>query len=119
MTDPATIDLRIEEKIKLLELGRKELEPRAQRKATSIGEYDRKIAGVVMKLKNGVSFVFDGETIKDPPVTIIEKIAKGICFQEKINMELAEAQYKNVIEGIKAIEAELNGLQSMRKNIGE
>jgi len=47
----------------------------------------------------------------------MEKIAKGICYQEKLNMELAEAQYKNAIVGMSAIQAELNGFQSIYRHL--
>ena len=71
----------------------------------------------LIQLKNGKEFEFEGEKIKSPPASIMEKIAKGICFQEKLNMELAEAQYKNAIVGMSAIQAELNGYQSIYKHL--
>ena len=113
------ISNEIEKRIRLLEVGRKALQDRAQRKADTIGEYEKELSKTIMRLRNGDELECDGQWIKDPPVTIIEKIARGICFREKINMELADAEYRNAIEGMKSIQAELNGFQSIYRHQDE
>ena len=106
---------KIEEKIKTLELGRDILKEYAKNKAETISNYEKQMAIVLIRLKNGSEFDLEGEKIKNPPASIMEKIAKGVCFKEKLDMELAEAQYKNAIVGMGAIEAELNGYQSINR----
>jgi hypothetical protein len=109
----------IEEKIKLLEMGREALKEKALAKAKAISEYEKALTLTIIKLRNGVEFEFEGERIVNPPTTLIEKIAKGICFNEKLQMEEAEAEYKVVITKLEAIEAELNGYQSINRYLSE
>ncbi len=106
---------KIEEKIKLLEKGRQTLAIKAKEKAEAIAEYDKKMAKTIVQLKNGVEFEVEGIPIKDPPVTLIERIAKGICWKEKLAKELAEAEYKNATVKMEAVMAELNGYQSINR----
>lgn len=115
--DIVNVAQKIEEKVKALELGREILKEYAHNKANAIGEYEKKIATTLIKLKNGVEFELEGDKIKNPPISIMEKIVKGICFQEKIDMELAEAQYKNAIVGMSAIQAEANAYQSIFRHL--
>jgi len=110
---------QIEIKIKTLEKGRTLLQERAENKAKSIAEYEKQLAKILIKLRNGVAFDLDGEKIKDPPASYTERIAKGLCYKEKIAMDLAESEYKNAIEGLRCIEAELNGWQSINRYLQE
>lgn len=107
----------IQRKIALLEKGRDILKERSEEKAKSMAEYDRVIALTIIKLKNGQVFELDGEKVQNPPSTLIEKLAKGICWKEKLAMERGEAEYKNAIVGMDAIKAEMNGYQSIHKNM--
>uniref|UniRef100_A0A6M3IR31 Uncharacterized protein n=1 Tax=viral metagenome TaxID=1070528 RepID=A0A6M3IR31_9ZZZZ len=109
----------IEAKIKSLELGREILKEYAQEKAETIGTYDKAMAKTIIALKNGAEFNLDGHVVKNPLTTVTERIARGICFQEKIDMELAEAKYKNAIVGMSAISSELNGYQSIFRHLEE
>lgn len=115
--DLVSISKKIVEKISTLELGRGLLKEKATEKAETISNYEKVMAVTIIKLKNGVEFELDGNTVKSPLATIMEKIAKGICYQEKLDMELAEASYKNAIVGMAAIQAELNGYQSIFKHL--
>jgi len=117
--DIQTVAAEIREKIDRLRDGRKDLARRADNKANAIGEYEKHLAIVLIGLRNGKEYVLDGVAIKDPPVTIAERIARGICYQEKINAEKAEAEYRNAIAGMSALEAELNGLQSINRYLAE
>lgn len=108
----------IEEKIKLLVKGRFQLEERAKYKAEALSNYDRKLAIVIIKLRNGEPISIDQKEdtiVKNPPATLIEKIARGVCWEEKLAMELADAEYKLTIEKLKAVESELNGYQSINR----
>lgn len=109
----------IEQKIKLLEMGRKELKDRAQRKAETIAEYEKIMAIRILELKNKENIMWQGEMIKNPPNTLIEKIARGMCWQEKLETEKAEAEYRNAIAGLSCIQAELNGYQSINRFLEE
>jgi len=108
---------KIEEKIKTLELGREVLKERAEEKARAISNYDKQIAITLIRLKNGAEFELDGHKVKDPLATVSEKIAKGICYQERLDQELAEATYKNAIVGMQAISSELNAYQSIFRHL--
>ena len=96
---------------------RAEIKNRAKARAETISNYERQISVTIIKLKNGVRFEVDGEEIQNPPVTIIEKIAKGICYESKLDMELAEGEYKSLITNIETVKAELNGLQSINRHL--
>ena len=88
-----------------------------QQKAQSIADYERTIALVIIKLKNGVKFDLDGEEIINPPTTITDKIARGICWEEKLKADEAETNYKSLIVNIEVIKAQLNALQSINRNL--
>ncbi len=115
--DVINVARQIEKKIHLLEKGRDTLDTLALEKAQAIGKYEKEIAITLMSLRAGKPFELEGETIKDPPVSIMEKLVKGICWEVSIANTLADAQYKIGIEKMKSIEAELNGYQSINKNL--
>jgi len=108
---------KIEEKIKTLELGREILKERAQAKAENLANYDKLLAKTLIQLKNGVEFELEGEKIKDPIASVSEKIAKGIIFQAKLDMELSDLGYRNALVGMTAISAELSALQSIFRHL--
>jgi hypothetical protein len=91
------------------------LKERAEAKSRTIAVYDAKLAKTIISLRNGKEFEIDGEWIKDPPVTIIDKIARGVCWKDKLEMEKAEALYKNNIVTLNSIQAILNAYQSINK----
>ena len=102
-----------------LEKAKNHLRERSEKKAETSAEYDKAMAISIMKLRNGVELDLEGEKIKDPPATIIEKIAKGICFKEKLEMEKADAEYKSLITYISTVESQLNGWQSINRYLQE
>lgn len=106
---------KIEEKIKLLEIGREKLLDSAKFKAESIGNYKKKLALVTIKLRAGKPMSLDGEVIEACPVTIIKTIAEGICWEELTQMELATGEYKANIVKMESVQSELNGYQSANK----
>lgn len=113
--EPIRVAENIENKIKALELGRDLLKERGPNKAQAIADYDKAMAKILIQLKNGVEMTLEGEIIKDPPASVMEKIAKGLCYKEKFAVELAEIEYKNAVVGMEALEAELNGWQSINR----
>lgn len=110
---------QIELRINALESKRKEIASCARGKAKTSSEYDKKLALTIIRLKNGVPITIEEETISNPPATIIEKIAKGVCWREKLDMDTAEGEYKAIISEIGAIQSELNGYQSIYRHLDE
>ena len=106
----------IEDKIKLLETGRGRLEKDSFEKASNLALYEKELAKTIIKLKNGEEMELEGAKIQNPPTTIMEKIARGLCYQEKMNADLAETTYKSTIVKIQTVQAELNAYQSLYKS---
>lgn len=106
----------IENKVKLLEVGRSQLDKNGSGKADKISQYEKALAKTIIQLKNGKEMELDGEKIQNPPATILEKIARGICYQEKLNADLAESSYRSTIVKIQTVQAELCAYQSLYKS---
>ncbi|NRA91244.1 MAG: hypothetical protein HRU26_00925 [Psychroserpens sp.] len=87
------------------------------KRAELLSNYDKKMAITLIRLKNGYEFVLDGQKIVNPPATVMEKIAKGICYQEKLDMEVSDAAYRSLMSNIETTKAQLNGLQSINKHL--
>ncbi len=117
MNDIIAVQQEIDKYIRTIEKHCAKLESRAKEKALAVAEYDKKLAITIMELRLGVAKELDGVAIKDPPVTIIEKIAKGLCWQDKLCLDKAETQYKLTITKINAAEACLNGEQSIYRHL--
>jgi len=115
--DPIAVAQLIQDKILELDQERPRLFDTSQSKAQAISDYDRAMALVVLKLKNGTIKEFEGEPIINIAVTLIPLIAKGICWKECFTKEAEEGGYKAVISNIEAIKAGLNGLQSINKHL--
>ncbi len=113
------ISREIEKRIGLLATARKELAKRAKEKAAAIADYDRALAITLIKLREGVELAFEGHKLKNIPVTVMEKIAKGMCFQERLAMEEAAASYGVAVSGMNSLQAELNGFQSIYRHLSE
>lgn len=113
--DIIEVSRMIQEKIKLLEQGRAGLEKLARDKARALAEYERDLGVITLQLKNGVDLEFDGQKTGKLPTTSIERIARGMCWKSKLASEEAEALYKAHIVKMEAVEAELNGLQSINR----
>lgn len=107
--DVLEVATRIENKIKLLEVGRMELQRRAEKKANAIANYEKKLSQDILTLKTEDSI----------GVTLIVPVARGNCWKERLEMELAEAEYTNAVKGLACIEAELNGYQSINRYLSE
>ena len=119
MSDVITITESIEDKIRKLEIGRNQLAKRAIIKAETRGHYEKQLAITMLKLRNGGINEWEDLDCENLPNTLIEKVARGIVFQEKIDAERAEAEYKNAIVGMDSIKSELNGYQTISRNISE
>jgi len=110
---------KIEKYIDLLSKGRSELQERSKNRAYSIAEYEKTLAMTLIKLKNGVMMTLDTEQILLPPASTAEKIARGIVWKEKLALEQNEGEYKNAIAGMRALESQLNGWQSIFRHLSQ
>jgi hypothetical protein len=113
--DPILVAQLIQDKILELDQERPRLFDTSQSKAQAISDYDRAMALVVLKLKNGTIKEFEGEPIINLAVTLIPLIAKGICYKECFTKEAEEGGYKAVISNIEVLKTQMNGLQSINK----
>lgn len=110
---------RIEAKIKELDKFKAVIKERTDRKAEANANYDRRLAITMISLRNGLIKEFEGLPTTDIPATLIEKVAKGICFNERLELEKAEAEYKSLITNIDTTCAQLNGWQSINRYLQE
>jgi len=113
------VSSKIQEKINLLETGRKELSKRSQKRAEKVANYEKELGITILKLKNNAIKEYEGMSCENLPATVIEKIAKSIVWADKLEAELAETEYKNAVVGIHCVESELNGYQSIFKHLTE
>jgi hypothetical protein len=111
--DLIVISEAIYTKIELLSKYRAHLKTVGDRKAASLSDYDKALALALIGLKNGKRYEIDGVGIENPPASIMEKIAKGICYKERLASEVADNEYKSLITYINCLQAEMNGLQSI------
>ena len=117
MTDIIKISQQIEAKINEIDKIRAEIKQRGQDKAQTASDYDKAITKTLIGLKNGLPFELDGQKICDPPASIMDKVSRGICWKEKLEMDKAEASYKSIISNLEAVKSQLNALQSLNKHI--
>lgn len=110
---------QIEDKIEELELLKKELPGAIYQQAKTAAEYDKKLALTIVRLKNGAEIELDGHKVKDPPTTTVERIAKGICYKEALDMDTAEGKVKAIDSALKTTMAQLNGYQSINRYLAE
>ncbi len=91
----------------------------AKSKVKASVAYEKQIAVTLISLRNGKEYTLEGETIVSPPTTIMEKIAKGICWEESLEKDKTEIQYNNLVKSIDITKAKLNGYQSIYKHLGD
>ena len=113
--DLIEISKAIQEKIIEIDKIKSVIKKRGEEKALANAVYEKQLSITIVKLKNGIEFNVDGELISNPPATIIEKIARGICYNEKMESDKAEAFYKSAIVNLEATMSQMNALQSLSK----
>jgi len=86
---------------------RREIEGKGAARAMAIKNYDMRMGTAVVTLKEEGKF----------PATLIEKIAKKLCAEERYELEIAESGYKAVICNLDALCAQLNGYQSIYRHL--
>lgn len=88
---------------------RREIEAKGLEKARTLALYDVKLGGAIQILREEGKF----------PATLIEKIAKKICGDDRKAMEEADVLYKACISNLEALKAQLNGYQSIYRHLDE
>ena len=86
---------------------RREIEAKGNARANAISNYDKQLKIAIVTLREAGKF----------PATLIEKIAKGVCSDHRLTLELAEVGYKACISNLEALKAQLNGYQSIYKHL--
>lgn len=86
---------------------RREIESKGKARAKAISNYDKQLRIAIVTLREEGKF----------PVTLIEKIAKGICAPQIEEREIAESGYKACISNLQALMAQLNGYQSIYRHL--
>lgn len=116
--DVIELSTKIEQTIQSIQLIMQEYEKAGAFKVQTESDYDISIGKTIIQLKNGKEFNIDNEIFNNPPISIMEKIAKRICWQEKLKKEEAEVRYKLMQHKLKAFMAQLSAYQSLNKHLG-
>lgn len=77
----------------------------AEDKARTAADYDQAMAATILLIR----------AESELPANLVEKVAKGRCFQAMLASGMAEGRYKAIISNMSATEAQLNGLQSLNR----
>ncbi len=96
---------------------RREIEGKGNARAKAIKNYDMQMAIALATLREGESYELAGRKWQAPPVTIMEKIAKGICAIQREELEIAESGYRASTCNLEALQAQLNGFQSIFRHL--
>lgn len=107
----------IQDKIDQLGVGLKKIDEAATKKATTLALCDKHLAVTILTLRNGKELELNGEKVKDPAISLIDKIAKGICYEYLLEAELADNMYKAITTKLNVIMAQLNGYQSIFRHL--
>lgn len=113
------IDVTEKIRVKITQLNemRTKIDTYGKAKAVATTEYDKAMAQTIVALKNGKPFTVGTETIVEPPMSIIDRVAKGICWAQALEKDKADIAYKNLLETIDIIKIQLNALQSINRNL--
>lgn len=102
--DIVTINKEIYDSGKRLSEGSKQLFSLAKKMAETERDYRRALREEIVILR--------AEKVQ---ATLIPDIARGNTSELKFNRDLAEARYKSARDSLEAIQAQMNGLQSILK----
>ncbi len=107
----------IEKVIEELGKCRRELETKGREKAIALSNYDRRIAITIVSLRDGDLLKIGEREIKQLPVSVMEKVAKGICRDDRLAMDVAESGYKACITNIQVLMVQLSAYQSIYRHL--
>ena len=118
----------INELVKLIGDERRKLDGLGQDCAIAEVNYDKAVAVALIRLKMGkrieVKFSLPDEpdmieTYQSDTLAGIEKIAKGACWKQQLEMLQAQNKYKSCITNLSALEKQLNAKQSVFRYLDE
>ncbi len=98
---------RIERIISEIGKSRRQIEEKGIARAKAISNYDKRMGIAIVTLRDEGKY----------PVTIIEKIAKKLCCEDRYDLEVAESGYRACLSNLSALIAQLNGYQSIFKHL--
>ena len=108
----------INKRIKRLDELCADIDDIGEEKANAIANYDISLAVAEAKLLRGAITQIEGEALPDKiPATVTKDIAKGLCREERFKLENATNKYKGLLTKIEALEASLNGKQSIFRHL--
>ena len=93
------------------------LDEKGKRRSEAVTIYEKELAKTIIGLRNGESFNIEAWKVADPPVTILKDVAKGVVWNEKLAMDMAEVKYKNLLVEIEIEKACLLAKQSLFRNL--
>jgi len=117
--DIVFISKKITQKIEALGQARESILSFAVQRASAIANYDKELAITIVKLRMGEMQEINGVLVKEASISLIEKLAKGICYNARLRLEKAEGLYRATQTNMRALEAELNGLQTLNRTLSE
>ncbi len=99
------------------ELGvrRKQIEQLGVDRAKTEAKYDKHTTITMAELEHGATCMISETDITSKTATGLKEKAKGICWEYKQEMMIAESAYKACITNIDCLKAQLNAMQSLYK----
>jgi len=111
--DAISVSLQIERLIKSIDEIRASIRARGDERARAAAEYDKAVTITLIRLKNGEAMELDGHRIQSPPASVMDKLARGMCWQERMKADEADGAYKSAVTNLDAVMAQLNAFQSL------
>lgn len=115
-----SIEEHIEEKIAESEKIRALIRQRIEDSAMATSAYDRAIAVTMIRLGAGeVLQIEDGDKTYATGKVIasnMDKLARGICWSERLAMETAEGLLKSALKNLESVGNEMTAWQSIAKS---
>jgi len=114
---PLKVAWQIEQRIKIIAKLRLLIDELAAAKANTNAHYEKRLAMKLLRLKNEDIDEWEGQKVGKVPASIMEKLAKGMVHEERLEADLAESAYKSNLVKIKCMETEQNGFQSINRHL--
>ena len=114
---PFVTSEQIQKKMLHLTQKGKELKDAASEWVKAKSLYELRYARTIAELEGGKVFHIDDAEVKGKTAATIKEKAKALCWQEGEKLMLAELTYKNTLKAIEIYESQLNGWQSINKNL--
>lgn len=87
--------------------------PLEKDRAIAKGEYEKKLAQTMLRASKGITMKIGSDIVENVTATNLEKICKGVVYQESIDLDLAESALKRQYVLIGSIRDKISALQSL------